>query len=721
MQKAQSDGRVRVIVELAISAAARAAVDSDIVGALRRQEVAGARDLVRASLLSTAHSVVRQYQELPFIALEVGPDGLRTLESLFGLVVRVVDDSLDRPFLSQSVPLVQADQVWAGGSGISFTGSGTAVAILDTGVDKNHPFLNDKIAEEACFSSNNSDSSATSVCPGGVTTSFAPGSAMPCKGVIACDHGTHVAGIAAGSGSAFSGVAKGAAILAIQVFTRFDNPTLCQSAAPCILAFQSDILAGLERVYELRSAHNLAAVNMSLGGGKDTANCDDDIRKPIIDLLRAANIATVIASGNDSFADGLAFPSCISSAVSVGSTGDGSGGTTVDEVSWFSNSASFLSLLAPGALINSSVTPGNGFQEFQGTSMAAPHVSGAFALLKQAGPDLTVTQMLSGLQGTGSSVFDARNGITKPRIRIFDALFALPLGDNAPPAKIADLKPGVVTQTTVTLSWTAPGDDGNTGTATSYDMRFFTSNFSDADWHTLTQVSGEPAPVVAGAPQDITVNSLRCNTAYFFAIKTLDEESNTSALSNIATTKTAPCNKLALNPKTLPIGEAAVPYNSGVFTVTGVPATVGPFDVQIDPATLPPGVTYNGSQAFIGTPTEAKSFNIAGTVTDGVGSVLNAKFKLKIAKAVQITTTALKSGRVNVPYTATPKARDGVKAYTWTAKLNSELPPGSTFAFNSVNGKMSVLATNAGSVDVTVQVTDAAGGSHTQILTLSFN
>ncbi len=723
MQKAQSAGKLRVIVELAISTAARTMVDSDIISDLRRKEVADARGLVRAVLFNTAHSVVRQYQELPLIALEIGVDGLRTLDSLQGVVVRVVEDRLERPFLSQSVPVIQGDQVWAGGfEGIPLTGNGTVVAILDTGVDKNHPFLVGKVVEEACFSSNSVALGATSVCPGGSASSFAAGSGMPCSAtIVGCEHGSHVAGIVAGSGPAFSGTAKGASIMAIQVFTRFDNSSVCGSNDPCILAFTSDILAALERVYERRAGHNFASANISLGGSKSTTNCDTDARKPIIDLLRAANIATVVASGNEGFPDGINFPSCISTAVSVGSTGDGSGGATLDVVSSFSNSASFLSLLAPGASITSSLTPGTGFQTFQGTSLAAPHVSGAFALIKEAGPSLTVTQVLSALQSTGLAVLDARNGITKPRIRILDALFALPLGDTTPPARIVDLKPGPVTQTTATLNWTAPGDDDKTGTAANYDMRFSTSKFTDADWNTLAQVSGAPVPAFAGTAQSTTVNNLFCNRIYFFAIKTLDEKGNTSSLSNIATARTGPCNKLAVNPKTLPIGEAAVAYNSGVFTVTGAPATVGPFDIQIDPATLPPGVSYSGSQSFTGTPTEARIFNIAGTISDGVGSVLKAKFKLKVAKPVQITTTALKPGKSNVPYSATPRAKDGLKAYTWTANLNSAMAPGSTFEFDPVKGTISILSTIAGSVDVTFRVTDAAGGSDTETLTLTFD
>ncbi|MGH7926682.1 MAG: hypothetical protein ACREQV_02685 [Candidatus Binatia bacterium] len=143
--------------------------------------------------------------------------------------------------------------------------------------------------------------------------------------------------------------------------------------------------------------------------------------------------------------------------------------------------------------------------------------------------------------------------------------------------------------------------------------------------------------------------------------------------------------------------------------------------MQIDPTTLPPGMTYNARpRTFTGTPGEAKTFTIAGVITDGVGSALNAKFKLKIAKPVGITMSALKPGKVNKVYKVTPRARNGVKAYTWTVKLNSVLPPESTFEFDTARGRIAVLATEPGPVDVTFQVTDAAGGTDTQTLTLTF-
>ena len=131
----------------------------------------------------------------------------------------------------------------------------------------------------------------------------------------------------------------------------------------------------------------------------------------------------MIASGNDYHKDAIAFPACISTAISVGATGDGTGSVPLDSVGDFSNSASFLSLLAPGELINSSV-PGGAFVNLPGTSMAAPHVAGAWAVLKSKKPTATVDEVFIALRDTGVPITDS-NGITKPRIKVDAAINAI--------------------------------------------------------------------------------------------------------------------------------------------------------------------------------------------------------------------------------------------------------------------------------------------------------
>ena len=125
--------------------------------------------------------------------------------------------------------MIGADKTRAAGR----TGAGSVVAVLDTGVAVNHPFLKDRVLEEACFSTVDDDYSATSLCPDGTTAQEGPASPIPTQGpcavvALGCAHGTHVAGIAVGDGTGVTGappagVAPGAEVVAIQVFTKFNS------------------------------------------------------------------------------------------------------------------------------------------------------------------------------------------------------------------------------------------------------------------------------------------------------------------------------------------------------------------------------------------------------------------------------------------------------------------------------------------------------------------
>ncbi|MFL6260189.1 MAG: S8 family serine peptidase [Thermoanaerobaculia bacterium] len=405
--KAREKGPVRVIVRVNASFTPEGRIQGAQALENQRSAIRAAQDAVLSGLQGLNVTVLATYQYIPYLALQVDATSLSSLVTLSS-VLSIEEDVLLAPSLASSTVVIGAPAAWAAG----YDGSGQKVAILDSGVDKTHPFFttgHNKVVSEACYSSNGGG--AISFCPGGVTSSTATGSGVNCPvSVTGCDHGTHVAGIAAGNdgvGPNF-GVGRGADIIAVQVFSRYDSANECSTfglAAPCALTNYSDVLSGLQQVYALRTTFSIAAVNMSLGGGQNFSNCDtvNPAMKSAIDNLRSAKIATVIAADNKGYKDAIAFPACISSAISVGATDD------ADNVASFSNIASFISLLAPGVSIDSSV-PGGSTGRKDGTSMAAPHVTGAWAILKQQNPAATVDQILVALRDTGTLVNDNRSG-----------------------------------------------------------------------------------------------------------------------------------------------------------------------------------------------------------------------------------------------------------------------------------------------------------------------
>jgi len=413
--KATEQGAVRVIVRLAANPAA-----SGEETAANAQAAFAQAGVPGAQMLSP---------RLPFMVAELTPAQLQTLANdphFDGWT----EDRIALPTLAQSGPLVEAPQLWA----IGGRGAGQAVAILDTGVDSAHPFVNGRVATEACFSTSSAANNSQSVCPNGQSAQIGAGAARPCN-VQGCEHGTHVAGIAAGRGADFSGMAPDADIIAVQVFSRFSGAA-CGGGGSCVASFTSDQIRALDYVLQLAGQRAVASANLSLGGGRATSACDDDMTKPVIDQLRAAGIATVIASGNDGFRDAVSFPGCISSAITVGAS------SKQDQVASFSNCGPQLDLMAPGVSITSSI-PTDRFAPFSGTSMATPHVAGAFAALRSLAPRASVDQIEAALKSTGRDVGG------RPRIQLLAAARALGVAASTESAMVQSASDNPALQTAV--------------------------------------------------------------------------------------------------------------------------------------------------------------------------------------------------------------------------------------------------------------------------------
>ncbi len=106
--------------------------------------------------------------------------------------------------------------------------------------------------------------------------------------------------------------------------------------------------------------------------------------------------------------------------------------------------------------------------------------------------------------------------------------------DYVAPGRVVDLTPTAATTESVTLRWTAPGNNGDQGTAAAYDLRYSASPIDQSTWETATPVTGLQAPSAPGSTEEFTVIGLQSGTLYYFGLETADEAPNWSALSNVA-------------------------------------------------------------------------------------------------------------------------------------------------------------------------------------------
>lgn len=373
--------------------------------------------------------LLRDYNALPYSFHRVQKRD--TLVSLLNdpNVKAIYPNNISYTTASQSLPLI--GQVPAAAQG--YTGAGTTIAILDTGVNYRH----------SDFGNCTAPGVPSSTCK--VTDAIEI--AREDYTLDANGHGTNVTAIA-------SKVAPDAKIVMLDVFTG-------STARTGGGASDYDMIGALNWVANHAQSKNIKSVNLSIGNGRsNSSTCTSSALAQSFENLRRLGVLPVVASGNDRHLSGISYPACTAGAVSVGAVYDANVGsisfsncsdsaTYSDKVTCFSNSSRNLTLLAPGSRITA------GGYTMDGTSMAAPHIAGAVAVLRanNAFPNESLDQIVARMTSTGTLVTDHRNSIRTPRLNLIAALNGAP---STPAPQPPLVEPPVVTPTPTPTPTPAP-------------------------------------------------------------------------------------------------------------------------------------------------------------------------------------------------------------------------------------------------------------------------
>ena len=184
------------------------------------------------------------------------------------------------------------------------------------------------------------------------------------------------------------------------------------------------------------------------------------------------------------------------------------------------------------------------------------------------------------------------------------------------------------------------------------------------------------------------------------------------AAGNLLERKVEAGGPLAVGATSLPEGEVNVAYSDDLQISGGST----PYTVAVTKGSLPEGLNVNNNGIISGTPTKAETNSLTLKVTDQDGSSVIKKYKLKVFKALNITTKSLRKGKAGKKYSATLKAAGGKKSFTWSL-LDGTLPDG--LALDAATGKFTGTPTAAGSSELTFQVTDPLNGEAEKTLTLT--
>ncbi len=389
------------------------------------------------------------------------------------------------------------------------SGMGVVVGVVDTGIDLTHPDLAANLWTNAGeIAGNNIDDDGNGFVDDVHGFDFYADHGNP---IDTHGHGTMVAGVIGAAGNnatGVSGVVWSARLAALKIGS------------------DPDVHAAVQAIeYANMMGFRITSNSWGWNEGGQSFLLDD-----VIAAAEAAGHLFVAAAGNDA-QNNDEFPFYPShytnpNVISVTAT------TSSDALASFANYGfTSVDLAAPGDGIYTT-NAGGGYTTVSGTSLSAPFVAGAAALYWTTNPSLTPAAVRDALM-LRSDPLPALNGRTVSGGRLNVAnLFD---SDAVAPDAITDLTVTDFTHRSVTVRFTATGDDGAAGRASRYDVRVSTSPITAASFATATPLVGEPIPALPATLETFKLSGIQPSTVYYIAAKALDNAGNAGALSNVAT------------------------------------------------------------------------------------------------------------------------------------------------------------------------------------------
>jgi uncharacterized repeat protein (TIGR01451 family) len=357
-------------------------------------------------------------------------------------------------------------------------------------------------------------------------------------GIDATDaHGTHVAGIVGATGNNAIGVAGINWQVGLMPLKILGTESESQAPSSVLLTVRAYAYAKAMRDLYVSSGGtkgaNVRVLNNSYGGiGRSQAELD------AIHALNDSGILFVVAAGNDNTSNDQSpvYPANYDSpnVITVAATDQ------TDVLANFSNyGRTTVHMSAPGVGILST-TPGNTYDFASGTSMASPHVAGVAALLCAKRPEITVARLRSALLLSGEfTSFLGFNTVTGRRLNAQFALQNLDDADTTPPAAPSNLRADGSD-----IRWNAPGDDGVSGRATLYEIRFSDNDLTNPAEFARSLVVAAPQPSNALTPEEMLFNGFYGHSSGYIGIRAIDEVGNAGPVAQVHVA----FNDLALNP-----------------------------------------------------------------------------------------------------------------------------------------------------------------------------